>query len=69
MNETVKIMNRKQVTFYIKNGIKPVDIIVGYNDYLVYIFDKEQTKGVWEKWKRITIESKIMAEMLEEVSK
>lgn len=69
MNEIVKIMNRKQVTFYIKNGIKPVDIIVGYNDYLVYIFDKEQTKGVWEKWKRITIESKIMAEMLDKVSK
>lgn len=48
--ETVKIVNGLQALYYIKSNIKPVDIFVGYNDKLVYVFDKKESEEVWKKW-------------------
>lgn len=48
MNNVVKIVNLKQVGLYIKNGIKPIDI--EYTDRLVFIFNKDETKEVFDKW-------------------
>ena len=56
--EIVKIMNPIQVAFYLENKVKPIDIVVGYQNRLVYIFDKEDTKNVWELWKQACIEYK-----------
>ena len=47
--ETVKIVNLDQVSKYIQHGIKPVDI--QYTNRLVFVFDKEQTKDVFKKWR------------------
>lgn len=56
MNETVKILNLVQSTFYVKHGVKPVDVQIGYEDKLVFVFDKQQTKQVWKLWKQSCIE-------------
>lgn len=47
--ETVKIVNLDQVSKYIQHDIKPVDI--QYTNRLVFVFDKEQTKDVFKKWR------------------
>lgn len=55
MRETVKIVNRRQATLYIKNGLKPIDVYAskgkdGELDILVYVFDKESTFPLFIKW-------------------
>lgn len=52
--ETIKILNPLQVAFYINEGIKPINISVGYNNKLVYWFKKEDTTQVWNQWKTRT---------------
>ena len=48
--KTVKIVNYLQAAMYIKHGVKPIDM--DYTNKIVFIFDAENTKEVWEKWKR-----------------
>ena len=48
---TVKIFIMKQVKSYIKNGIKPIDVLYDERyDTLVYVFDKNDTKEIYKKW-------------------
>lgn len=51
----VKILNQKQVAFYIGEGVKPIDIQVGYNHRLVYFFKKEDTTELWNKWRKVCL--------------
>lgn len=60
MNE-IKIINLKQAKLYIKNGVFPVRLEISRytkatiqmeeDDVLVFVFNKEDTFDVWEKWK------------------
>lgn len=51
MNDTVKIVNQKQATLYIKNGLKPLDIYCSNTeDILVYVFDKKKSKPLFDLW-------------------
>lgn len=52
--ETVKIVNLDQVSKYIQHDIKPVDI--QYTNRLVFVFDKEQTKDVFKKWRNYELQ-------------
>ena len=52
MIEKMQIINKFQVVFYLKHGVKPIDLELGRNDKMVYIFDKADTKEVWELWKQ-----------------
>lgn len=47
--EKVKIVNIRQASMYIKNGLKPTDIY--YTDKLVFVFNTDETKEVFEMWK------------------
>ena len=49
MNETVKIVNKFQVVLYMKHGVKSIDMELGEDDKILYIFDKEETKEVWKQ--------------------
>lgn len=47
-----KIVNQKQAYKYIENGIKPVEIVCGYEEKLVFIFeDSEKLQDLFIKWK------------------
>lgn len=51
--EVIKIRNPLQVTAYMSDGVKPIDMYYDRRTKrLVYVFCKEDTKEVWEKWKR-----------------
>lgn len=48
MGNTVKIVNLKQVSVYIQNGVKPID--VQYTNRLVFIFNKDDTTELFKQW-------------------
>ena len=48
-HEVVRIVNQKQRDLYIKHRVYPIDIIV-------YIFLKEETKDLFQKWIDHTLE-------------
>ena len=46
----IKIVNLKQILFYIKNGLQPVFIDEGYKGKLVAYFHKPSTSMLWRYW-------------------
>ena len=54
--DRVKIVNIKQASMYIKNGLKPTDIY--YTDKLVFVFNTDETKEVFEMWKNHSLTQK-----------
>ena len=57
--EEIKIVNKRQVVFYIERNVFPVRVELGYNDRLVFVFLKEDTKEVWQEWKSYTVQRKL----------
>ena len=54
-NEVVRICNVKQQIFYLSSGVYPIDIYTSYDDkndrkIIVMIFEKDKTKGLYQKW-------------------
>ena len=54
VNEVVRIVNPKQMRFYVSNGIYPIDMYVSEDDWdnqiVVYIFLREETQDLYQKW-------------------
>ena len=48
----VAIRDRYQSYLYIKHHAYPVDMYVSSNEDLVMVFDKEETKELYEKYRR-----------------
>lgn len=51
-DKIIAIFNFKQACAYIKNGIQPVRLEYGKKGDLIFYFRINETKEVWEKWKR-----------------
>lgn len=51
MENLIAIYNFKQACAYIKNGLQPVHLEYGKKGDLIFYFDKESTKELWELWK------------------
>lgn len=47
--DTVKIVNTRQAGLYIKNNIPLVDLFWSKNT-LVFVFNREESKGVYDLW-------------------
>ena len=45
-----RIINPVQQALYVKHGAKPIDIYCGYDSRLVLVFNKEETKELFDKW-------------------
>lgn len=59
--QTVKILNIKQVCCYMENDVFPVDIKISVDNEtkkkcLVFYFNKEESKEVYEKWRKYELE-------------
>ena len=52
--QTVKIINIKQASLYIKNGLQPIKVY--YDNHLVIEFDKEESNPLYTKWLNRTLE-------------
>ena len=52
--DSVRILNLKQVTAYIEHGVLPLHIYTSKDDsgksVLVFLFDREETKEVYDLW-------------------
>ena len=48
MSNEVKIINLKQASMYIKNGLQPLRVEV--TDRLVFIFDRFEATEYYRKW-------------------
>ena len=59
--EEIRILNKHQVAFYLKKGVSPVRIELGFDDRIVFVFLREDTirTKCWEQWKAYTIERKL----------
>lgn len=49
IEDTVRIVNTRQAGLYIKHNIPLVDIFWS-RDTLVFVFDREASREVYEKW-------------------
>lgn len=54
MNETVKIINIRQIMFYMSKNITPIEVVdeTSTTGNYVAIFNKNDTKEVWRLWKQ-----------------
>lgn len=50
INQEVKIVNPRQAGVYIANGIQPLRLELGYNDRIVFIFNRDATREVYKRW-------------------
>lgn len=48
----VAIRDRYQSYLYIKHGTYPLDMYVSSNEDLVMVFDKEETKELYERYRK-----------------
>ena len=47
-----KIVNQRQAYKYIANGLKPTDVIAGYDEKIVFVFENsERLQELFEKWR------------------
>lgn len=50
MNDEVKIINIKQAIVYSQNGVQPIRIEMGFNNKVVFVFDKKKTNALYTRW-------------------
>lgn len=55
-SEVIRIKDRWQSFQYLKHGARPVDLYVDSNDDLIMIFRKDETKELYEKWRKYELE-------------
>ena len=42
--------NKKLVAYFLKHGVKPIDITLGFNDTLMFKYDTAESNPVYEQW-------------------
>lgn len=56
ISESCFIRDRYQCYLYIKHGARPLDMYVSSNEDLVMVFDKKDTKELYEKYRRYELD-------------
>ena len=56
LSKVARLINIQQICTYLKSSILPVDIYTSLDlktnkPILVFLFDKEETKEIYERWK------------------
>lgn len=53
-NEVVRIINPKQMRYYVSKGVYPIDMYTSVDDWdneiVVYIFLKTETQDLYQNW-------------------
>ena len=50
-SDEVRLINPKQVYYYLSKGIQPLRLECGYDDKIVFVFEKETTLKLFAKWR------------------
>jgi hypothetical protein len=51
-SDEVRLINPKQVYYYISEGIQPLRLECGYDEKIVFVFEKESTLKLFSKWRQ-----------------
>jgi len=51
-SDEVRLVNPKQVYYYISEGIQPLRLECGYDEKIVFVFEKEPTLKLFSKWRK-----------------
>ena len=51
-DDIVRLVNTKQVYFYLKNGLQPIRVEAGYNEKIVFVFLREPTLELFAEWRK-----------------
>ncbi|MFI3325943.1 MAG: hypothetical protein R3Y35_07190 [Clostridia bacterium] len=63
MKNEIYIINTKQAEEYLQGGVKPLRLELSKRDNkMVFVYNKDDTNEVWEKWKAGSIERKKLIE-------
>lgn len=54
-SEVCRIRDRWQSFLYIKHGVRPVDLYVDGEDNLVMLFDKNETRKLYEAYRKFQL--------------
>ena len=46
----LKIMNMKQVAFYVSKGLQPKRIELGHKGKIIFVYTKEETNDAFSEW-------------------
>ncbi|MDF2588227.1 MAG: hypothetical protein K0S41_2068 [Anaerocolumna sp.] len=49
--DEVRLINPRQVYYYISEGIQPLRLECGYDEKIVFVFQKEPTLKLFSKWR------------------
>lgn len=47
---TVRVTNKKMVAFFLKNGVKPINMFMGDNDTIVFVYIKNETDELYKRY-------------------
>ena len=51
-SDEVRIINPKQVFYYTSEGVQPKRLECGYDEKVVFVYDKETTLKLFAKWRQ-----------------
>lgn len=50
---TARVTNKKIVAYFLKHGVKPIDMFIGDNDTIVFVYDKADTIELIKQYSQI----------------
>lgn len=50
--DVVRLVNPKQVYFYLNHGLHPLWVEAGYNEKIVFVFLREPTLELFAAWRK-----------------
>lgn len=50
-SDEVRLINPKQVYYYLSQNVFPLRLECGYDEKIVFVFDKEATLRLFSKWR------------------
>lgn len=51
-SDEVRLVNPKQVYYYISEGLQPKRLECGYDEKIVFVFDKKSSLELFTKWRQ-----------------
>lgn len=52
-SDEVRLVSTRQVYYYISEGLQPKRLECGYEDKIVFVFDKKSTLLLFAKWREL----------------
>lgn len=51
MDNIVSVTNKAMVAFFLMHGLKPIDMYIGENSTIVFVYDKDKSTRLYNLYK------------------